>query len=55
MGISPADQGQVVLTKEEYDYLVKCEKELSALHAGGVDNWEWYDESLKDILDDDSV
>ena len=23
-------------------------KKLQALEAGGVDNWEWYSESLKD-------
>lgn len=30
-------------------------KELAALHAGGVDNWEWYSESLRaaGLLDDD--
>ena len=31
-----------------YDRLLRVEKELDALHAGGVDNWDWYSESLKD-------
>ena len=31
-----------------FEELIKAEKTLSALEAGGVDNWEWYYESLKD-------
>ena len=34
------------ITKEEYDRLMKDSSDLAKLHAGGVDNWEWYDESL---------
>ena len=30
--------------------LEKAEKKLQALEAGGVDNWEWYSESLKDFF-----
>lgn len=40
--------GKHILTKD-YDYLLKRDETLSALEAGGVDNWEWYDESLKDF------
>lgn len=32
---------------KEYARLLKAERKLSALEAGGVDNWEWYSESLK--------
>lgn len=32
------------LTEKDKRRLAK----LDALEAGGVDNWEWYDESLKD-------
>ena len=28
--------------------LLRAEAKLNALEAGGVDNWEWYGESLKD-------
>lgn len=31
----------------EYDNLLKRVEILQALEAGGVDNWQWYDESLK--------
>ena len=34
------------ITVSEYDQLVKRDEVLSALEAGGVDNWEWYEESL---------
>lgn len=45
----------VTISKEEYKRLLRSQLELSALHAGGVDNWEWYGESLADagLLDDD--
>lgn len=37
------------------EFLERRDNELSALEAGGVDNWEWYSESLRDagLLDDD--
>ncbi len=45
----------ITITKKEYDALQRASAELSALHAGGVDNWEWYHESLQDagFFDDD--
>ena len=30
---------------------LKRDEILTALEAGGVDNWEWYGESLKEKLD----
>lgn len=39
----------VTISKEEYEELLKSQKILDALYAGGVDNWEWYDASLEDI------
>ncbi len=45
----------IKITKEEYIRLRMCEEELNRLEIGGVDNWEWYSESLypddKDDLD----
>lgn len=38
----------VIISKKEYDQLKRADAELSALHAGGVDNWTWYSESLID-------
>lgn len=48
---------EVTITYSEYEELKKCQKELYALHAGGVDNWEWYFESLRGtgLLDDDDL
>ena len=37
----------VTISQREYDQLVRDSYKLAALEAGGVDNWEWYDESLK--------
>lgn len=38
----------VTITKEEYDQLVDRDFKLSCLENGGVDNWEWYCDSLQD-------
>lgn len=35
------------LSKQRMDELILAERKLDALEAGGVDNWEWYGESLK--------
>lgn len=45
----------VTISKKVYEALLRSKLELDALHSGGVDNWEWYHESLKDagLLDDD--
>jgi hypothetical protein len=36
----------ITITLEEYRNLRYNEAELRMLDAGGVDNWEWYSESL---------
>ena len=35
--------------------LLLIERTLAALEAGGVDNWEWYSDSLRDagLLEDE--
>jgi hypothetical protein len=35
------------ISKEEYKELLDRDRKLSALEAGGVDNWQWYGESLE--------
>ena len=39
-------KGDVKITKDEYLELLKAKEELMLLEIGGVDNWEWYGESL---------
>lgn len=34
------------ISKEEYEDLLDRDRKLSALEAGGVDKWKWYEESL---------
>lgn len=36
----------VTIKKTEYDFLLKANHMLECLESGGVDNWEWYSESL---------
>lgn len=37
-----------VLSESELSSLIEDRLELRALRDGGVDNWEWYSESLSD-------
>jgi len=39
------------ISKEEYDELIHRDEILTALENGGVDNWEWYGESLSNYFD----
>lgn len=41
------------ISKEEYQNLIKRDKILTALENGGVDNWEWYGESLENYFGDE--
>jgi hypothetical protein len=41
--------GNQKITMHEYQELLKRDKKLTALERGGVDNWEWYEESLKEF------
>lgn len=45
----------VTISKKRHDELLESERILNALYAGGVDNWEWYDESLGNMNDDEDV
>jgi hypothetical protein len=38
----------VEIPETEYAALQRDSAILAALHAGGVDNWEWYGDSLRD-------
>lgn len=43
------DEQTITITKKEYESLQKDSRKLAALEAGGVDNWEWYGESLQEF------
>lgn len=38
----------------QYNELIKSERKLNALESGGVDNWQFYDESLKDLNEEEN-
>ncbi|ARB12486.1 hypothetical protein BIS33_35 [Klebsiella phage vB_KpnP_BIS33] len=46
---------KVTISAVRLKYLESRDEILSALEAGGVDNWEWYSESLQEagLLDED--
>lgn len=46
---------EVTISSKRFQELIEAEEELLALHAGGVDNWEWYSESLREagLFDDE--
>jgi len=39
----------VTITEAEYKELQRDSAILAALHAGGVNNWDWYDASLEEF------
>lgn len=45
----------VTISMQEYQDLLIDSEKLSRLKAGGVDNWEWYGESLNGFSDDDET
>lgn len=40
----------VYVTKKELETYIKAYYMLTALRQGGVDNWQWYGESISDFL-----
>lgn len=40
------EDDEVIVKKEDLADLQRDSKCLAALEAGGVDNWEWYSESI---------
>lgn len=36
----------IIIPKNEFADLLRDSDKLSRLECGGVDNWDWYDESL---------
>lgn len=38
----------VTIPKKEWDELIDSRNKLMCLEAGGVDNWDWYYESLRE-------
>lgn len=41
--------------KKELAAANKRLRKLDALEAGGVDNWEWYDEAMSSLSDEDEI
>jgi hypothetical protein len=42
-------KNKVEISINEYEDLLKSEAKLRLLEEGGVDNWEWYGESLEGL------
>ena len=38
----------ITIPEIRYKELLRDSEVLAALHMGGVDNWEWYGDSLRD-------
>ena len=38
----------IQITEKEYEILIDSQMKLQALENGGVDNWEWYSDSLEE-------
>lgn len=46
---------EVKITQQEYNKMLRQVEKLEALEKGGVDNWEWYDESLAEWFAENEV
>lgn len=42
-------KNKVEISINEYEELLKSEAKLRLLEEGGVDNWEWYGDSLEGL------
>jgi len=42
---------EVTISRSFYNSLLTAYKELAALEAGGVDNWEGYGEAMRSLVD----
>jgi hypothetical protein len=51
---SEQEEGKIILSLATYNQLVEDQRELRALHAGGVDNWDYYFDALEaaGLIDD---
>jgi len=43
----------ITISEDKYNELVRDQKKIRALEAGGVDNWEGYDDSLEEFWDEE--
>lgn len=46
---------EVKISAKRLQQLERSQRILDALEAGGVDNWEWYSESLKDFRKEEEL
>ena len=46
---------EVKISAKRLEELERSQRKLNALEAGGVDNWEWYDESLTDFRKEEQM
>jgi len=47
---NPHHPDNVTIPREQYHSLKRSRAMLSALEAGGVDNWDWYGEAYQDYM-----
>ena len=43
----------VIISKRDFDKLNRDSRELAALEAWGVDNWEGYSEAMRSLREDE--
>jgi hypothetical protein len=45
------ETGNVTISKEEYESLLKDSETLNALRNHGVDNWDGYEDAISELCD----
>ena len=47
------EEKMYLVSRSDLLEMIEAQMRLAALESGGVDNWEWYGESLRDFLRED--
>ena len=55
MNIKKLENGNYEITREYLEELLESDFKLNALSNAGVDNWEFYDETMEDFNFDDVI
>ena len=46
------EEKKFIITESQLVHFLTCQMECAMNERDGVDNWEWYGESRKDIIED---
>ena len=48
------DDHEILVSAKKYRELLEDSRKLQALENAGVDNWDWYDEAMKEFYSEET-